>query len=65
MDMTSLKCDDLVHAMGRITATAATSSTWSARRPGRTLFGQAVTISCFVNCSADLDPPHCTLANLF
>jgi len=62
--MTSLKCDDLVDAMGRITATAATPHLVSPT-PRADLFGQAVRFSYFASCSADLDPTHCTLANLF
>jgi 4-hydroxy-4-methyl-2-oxoglutarate aldolase len=65
MDMTSLKCANLVDAMGRMHRHRCHILDLVSPTPGRTLFGQAVTISYFPSCSADLDPTDCTLANLF
>src|ERR671914_241314 len=65
MDMTSLKCADLVDAMGRMHRHRCYILDLVSPTPGRTLFGQAVTISYFPSCSADLDPTQCTLAILF
>jgi 4-hydroxy-4-methyl-2-oxoglutarate aldolase len=64
MDMTSLKRADLVDAMGRMHRHRCHILDLVSPTPRRTLFGQAVTISYFPSCSADLDPTHCTLANL-
>jgi len=65
MDVTGLKCADLVDAMGRMHRHRCHILDLVSPTPGRTLFGQAVTISYFRSCSADLDPTQCTLANLF
>jgi len=65
MDTTSLKCADLVNAMGRMHRQRCHILDRVSPTPGRTLFGQAVRISYFPSCSADLNPTHCTLANLF
>jgi 4-hydroxy-4-methyl-2-oxoglutarate aldolase len=54
MDVTGLKCADLVDAMGRMHRHRFPDLV--SPTPGRTLFGQAVTISYFPSCSADLDP---------
>jgi regulator of RNase E activity RraA len=65
MDVTGLKCADLVDAMGRMHRHRCHILDLVSPTPGRTLFGQAVTISYFPSCSADLDPRRYTLANLF
>ena len=65
MNMTSLKWADLVEAMGRMHRHRCHILDLVSPTPGRTLFGQAGTISYFPSCSADLDPRRYTLANLF
>jgi hypothetical protein len=59
--MTSLKCDNLVDALRRITATAAAPHLVSPT-PRADLFGQAVRFSY---SRVAPRPTHCTLANLF
>ena len=65
MNVTGLKCADLVDAMGRLHRHRCHILDLVSPTPGRTLFGRAVTISYFPSCSASLDPDRYNLANLF
>ena len=65
MDVTGLKCADLVDAMGRMHRHPCDILDLVSPTPGRILFGPAVTISYFPSCSAGLDPERYNLANLF
>jgi 4-hydroxy-4-methyl-2-oxoglutarate aldolase len=65
MDVTGLKCADLVDAMGRLHRHRCHILDLVSPTPGRVLFGPAVTISYFPSCSATLDPERYNLANLF
>ena len=65
MDVTGLKCADLVDAMGRLHRHRCHILDLVSPTPGRILFGPAVTISYFPTCSASLDPERYNLANLF
>ena len=65
MDVTGLKCADLVDAMGRLHRHRCHILDLVTPTPGRILFGPAVTISYFPSCSASLDPERYNLANLF
>ena len=65
MDVTGLKCADLVDAMGRLHRHRCHLLDLVSPTPGRVLFGTAVTISYFPTCSAALDPEHYNLGNLF
>jgi 4-hydroxy-4-methyl-2-oxoglutarate aldolase len=65
MDVTGLKCADLVDAMGRMHRHRCHILDLVSPTPGRILFGPAVTISYFPSCSARLDPERYNLANLF
>ena len=65
MNVTGLKCADLVDAMGRLHRHRCHILDLVSPTPGRILFGPAVTISYFPSCSAALDPAHHTFANLF
>jgi 4-hydroxy-4-methyl-2-oxoglutarate aldolase len=65
MDVTGLKCADLVDAMGRMHRHRCHILDLVSPTPGRILFGPAVTISYFPSCSASLDPGRYNLANLF
>ena len=65
MDVTGLKCADLVDAMGRLHRHRCHILDLVSPTPGRILFGPAVTISYFPSCSASLDPDRYNLANLF
>ena len=65
MDVTGLKCADLVDAMGRLHRHRCHILDLVSPTPGRVLFGPAVTISYFPSCSASLDPDRYNLANLF
>jgi regulator of RNase E activity RraA len=65
MNVTGLKCADLVDAMGRKHRHRCHILDLVSPTPGRTLFGPAVTISYFPSCSASLDPDRYNLANLF
>jgi ketosteroid isomerase-like protein len=56
MDVTGLKCADLVDAMGRLHRDHCHILDLVSPTPGRILFGPAVTISYFPSCSAGLDP---------
>ena len=64
MDLTGLKCADLVDAMGRLHRHRCHILDLVSPTPGRILFGPAVTISYFPSCSASLDPDRYNLANL-
>jgi len=64
MDVTGLKCADLVDAMGRLHRHRCHILDLVSPTPGRILFGPAVTISYFPSCSAALDPERYNLANL-
>ena len=65
MNVTGLKCADLVDAMGRMHRHRCHILDLVSPTPGRILFGPAVTISYFPSCSAALDPEHHNFANLF
>src|SRR3954449_5494047 len=65
MNVTGLKCADLVDAMGRMHRHRCHILDLVSPTPGRILFGPAVTISYFPSCSAALDPEHYNFANLF
>jgi 4-hydroxy-4-methyl-2-oxoglutarate aldolase len=65
MDVSGLKCADLVDAMGRLHRHRCHILDLVSPTPGRILFGPAVTISYFPTCSAALDPERYNLANLF
>ena len=65
MNVTGLKCADLVDAMGRKHRHRCHILDLVSPTPGRVLFGPAVTISYFPSCSASLDPERYNLANLF
>ena len=65
MNITGLKCADLVDAMGRMHRHRCHIVDLVSPTPGRILFGPAVTISYFPSCSAALDPERYNLANLF
>jgi 4-hydroxy-4-methyl-2-oxoglutarate aldolase len=65
MNITGLKCADLVDAMGRMHRHRSHILDLVSPTPGRVLFGPAVTISYFPSCSAALDPDRYNLANLF
>jgi 4-hydroxy-4-methyl-2-oxoglutarate aldolase len=65
VDITGLKCADLVDAMGRMHRHRCHILDLVSPTPGRILFGPAVTISYFPSCSAALDPERYNLANLF
>ena len=65
MDVTDLKCADLVDAMGRMHRHRCQILDLVSPTPGRVLFGPAVTIAYFPSCSASLDPQRYNLANLF
>jgi 4-hydroxy-4-methyl-2-oxoglutarate aldolase len=65
MNVTGLKCADLVDAMGHLHRHRCHILDLVSPTPGRILFGPAVTISYFPSCSASLDPERYNLANLF
>ena len=65
MNVTGLKCADLVDAMGRMHRHRCHILDLVSPTPGRILFGPVVTISYFPSCSAALDPEHYNFANLF
>jgi regulator of RNase E activity RraA len=65
MNVTGLKCADLVDAMGRKHRHRCHILDLVSPTPGRILFGPAVTISYFPSCSVALDPEHYNFANLF
>jgi 4-hydroxy-4-methyl-2-oxoglutarate aldolase len=65
MDVSGLKCADIVDAMGRMHRHRCHILDLVSPTPGRVLFGQAVTISYFPTCSASRDPERYNLANLF
>ena len=65
MDVSGLKCADLVDAMGRLHRHRCHILDLVSPTPGRILFGPAVTISYFPSCSAGIDPERYNLANLF
>jgi 4-hydroxy-4-methyl-2-oxoglutarate aldolase len=65
MNVTGLKCADLVDAMGRMHRHRCHILDLVSPTPERILFGPAVTISYFPSCSAALDPEHYNFANLF
>jgi 4-hydroxy-4-methyl-2-oxoglutarate aldolase len=65
MNVTGLRCADLVDAMGRTHRHRCHILDIVSPTPGRILFGPAVTISYFPSCSAALDPERYNLANLF
>jgi regulator of RNase E activity RraA len=65
VDVTGLKCADLVDAMGRLHRHRCHILDLVSPTPGRILFGPAVTISYFPSCSASLDPDRYNLGNLF
>ena len=65
MNVTGLKCADLVDAMGRMHRHRCHILDLVSPTPDRVLFGPAVTISYFPSCSAALDPEHHNFANLF
>ena len=65
MNVTGLKCADLVDAMGRMHRHRCHILDLVSPTPGRILFGPAVTISYFPSCAASLDPERYNLANLF
>jgi 4-hydroxy-4-methyl-2-oxoglutarate aldolase len=64
MDVSGLKCADLVDAMGRLHHHRCHILDLVSPTPGRILFGPAVTISYFPS-NAALDPERYNLANLF
>jgi 4-hydroxy-4-methyl-2-oxoglutarate aldolase len=61
----SLKCADVVDAMGRLHRHRCHLLDLVSPTPGRVLFGPAATISFFPSCSAALDPKRYNLASLF
>jgi 4-hydroxy-4-methyl-2-oxoglutarate aldolase len=65
MNVTGLKCADLVDAMGRMHRHRCHVLDLVSPTPGRILFGPAVTISYFPSCAASLGPDRYNLANLF
>src|SRR3954469_16456386 len=65
MNVTGLKCADLVDAMGRMHRHRCHILDLVSPTPDRILFGPAATISYFPSCSAALDPEHYNFANLF
>jgi 4-hydroxy-4-methyl-2-oxoglutarate aldolase len=65
MNVTGLKCADLVDAMGRMHRHRCHILDLVSPTPDRILFGPAVTISYFPSCAASLDPDRYNLANLF
>jgi 4-hydroxy-4-methyl-2-oxoglutarate aldolase len=65
MDVSGLKCADLVDAMGHLHRHRCHIHDVISPTPGRILFGPAVTISYFPSCSAALHPERFNLANLF
>jgi regulator of RNase E activity RraA len=65
MNVTGLKCADLVDAMGRMHRHRCHILDLVSPTPDRILLGPAVTISYFPSCSAALDPEHHNFANLF
>jgi regulator of RNase E activity RraA len=65
VDVTGLKCADLVDAMGRLHRHRCHILDLVSPTPGRVLFGPAVTISYFPTCSAELNPDRYNLGNLF
>ena len=64
MDVTGLKCADLVDAMGRLHRHRCDILDLVSPTPGRILFGPAVTISYFPSYSATIDPERYNLVNL-
>jgi 4-hydroxy-4-methyl-2-oxoglutarate aldolase len=65
MEVTGLRCADLVDAMGRMHRHLCHILDMVSPTPGRVLFGPAVTISYFPSCTAALDPEGYNLARLF
>jgi 4-hydroxy-4-methyl-2-oxoglutarate aldolase len=65
MEVTGLRCADLVDAMGRMHRHRCHILDMVSPTPGRVLFGPAVTISYFPSCTAALDPERYNLARLF
>ena len=65
MNVTGLKCADLVDAMGRMHRHRCHMLDLVSPVPERILFGQAVTISYLPSCSAALDAEHYNFADLF
>jgi 4-hydroxy-4-methyl-2-oxoglutarate aldolase len=65
MEVTGLRCADLVDAMGRMHRHRCHILDMVSPTPGRVLFGPAVTISYFPSCTAALDPEGYNLARLF
>jgi 4-hydroxy-4-methyl-2-oxoglutarate aldolase len=65
MNVTGLRCADLVDALGRMHRHRCHILDLVSPTPERILFGPAVTISYFPSCSAALDPEHCNFADLF
>ena len=65
MNVTGLRCADLVDALGRMHRHRCHILDLVSPTPERILFGPAVTISYFPSCSAALDPEHYNLADLF
>ena len=65
MNVTGLKCADLVDAMGRLHRHRCHILDLVSPTPGRILFGPAVTISYLPSCSAALAPEHHNFADLF
>jgi regulator of RNase E activity RraA len=65
MNVTGLKCADLVDAVSRTHRHRCHILDLVSPTPGRILFGPAVTISYFPSCSAALDPKHHNFADLF
>jgi 4-hydroxy-4-methyl-2-oxoglutarate aldolase len=65
MNVTGLKCADLVDAMGRMHRHRCHILDLVSPTPGRILFGPSVTISYFPSCSAARDPERYNFADLF
>jgi 4-hydroxy-4-methyl-2-oxoglutarate aldolase len=65
MDVSGLRCADLVDAIGRLHRHRCHILDLVTPTPGRVLFGPAVTISYFPSCSAGLAPERYNLARLF
>ncbi|MCF6523146.1 RraA family protein [Streptomyces sp. JJ36] len=61
----SLRCADLVDALGRLHRHHAHILDLVTPTPGRVLFGPAATISYFPSCSAMMDPEHYNFGALF
>jgi regulator of RNase E activity RraA len=61
----SLRCADIVDAVGRLHRHRCHILDLVTPTPGRVLFGPAVTISYFPSCSAALDPERYNFAELF